>query len=50
MSLSAQGFHAFRGTYAYGSIMNFTPLANRNALLRVTGPGLPIELLDFKLE
>jgi len=50
MSHSAQGFHAFRGTYSLGSIRNFTPIANRNALLRVTGPGLPIELLDFKLE
>jgi hypothetical protein len=50
MSVAAQGFHAFGGTYSAGNIVNLAPIANRNALLRVTGPGLPVELLDFELE
>jgi hypothetical protein len=50
MSNAAQGFHAIRGTYSNPSLLGVTPIPNRNALLRVTGPGLPVELLDFKLE
>ncbi|MET0554178.1 MAG: hypothetical protein ABW221_14140 [Vicinamibacteria bacterium] len=49
MSLLGQGFHAIRGTYASPSIVNVASIPNRNALLRVTGPTLPVELIDFQI-
>ena len=49
MSLLGQGFHAIRGTYASPNIINVVPIPNRNTLLRVTGPALPIELIDFQV-
>jgi hypothetical protein len=50
MSLLGQGFHAIRGTYAVPNIVNVVPIPNRNTLLRVTGPMLPIELIDFQIK
>jgi hypothetical protein len=49
MSAFGQGFHALRGTYASANLINVTPIPSRNALLRVTGPTLPVELMDFKI-
>jgi hypothetical protein len=50
MSVLGQGFHAIRGTYYSPSIVNIVSIPNRNALLRVTGPALPIELIDFQIQ
>jgi hypothetical protein len=47
-----QGYHAVEGFY-FGSALAtmVTPVANRNAMLRVTGDILvPVELMDFKIQ
>jgi hypothetical protein len=49
MSLLGQGFHAVRGTYASPNIVNVVSIPNRNALLRIGGPVLPVELMDFRI-
>jgi hypothetical protein len=42
------GFHGFAIEDFSGG--NFTPIPDANALYRVSGPGLPVELMTFSLE
>ena len=51
MQTMGQGFHAIEGFYAAGNQTMLTPVANRNAMVRVTGNILvPVELMDFKIQ
>jgi len=49
MSVSGQGFHAFQlmTNYMYGSGYGFAVIPARNALYRVSGNPLPVELMTF---
>ena len=51
MTVNGQGFHAIIGTTMLPNLTMIAPIANRNALLRVSGSILtPVELMDFKVQ
>ena len=45
-----QGFHGMHMNDGGTTLTGFVPLTNQNALFRVNGSGLPVELLHFKVE
>jgi hypothetical protein len=52
MSVSGQGFHAFQAvTHFPGSCTGFTPIPNRNTLVRAHGNIIvPVELMNFSVQ
>jgi hypothetical protein len=51
MATMGQGYHAVQGFYRSGMVVTMIePVPNRNAMLRVTVPVWPVELMDFKIQ